>query len=99
MASPLNNAQKRTLKALAQHLEPVVTLGKLGMTPAFLKMLETELDKRELIKVRLDGFKSERKTLAPILAEKGGAELIQLVGHVVVLYRRQPDAAKRKVVV
>jgi RNA-binding protein len=51
----------------------------------------TAFQSHELIKIKLDDFKDQRKTLAPQLAEKTGSHLVTLLGHVVVLYRPRPS--------
>ena len=86
---PLTNAEKRDLKARAQHLEPVVKVGHAGVTPEFLASLDRALNDHELVKVRFSDFKEEKKTLAPLLAEKSGSELVARVGNVAVYFRRR----------
>jgi RNA-binding protein len=93
MPEPLSNPQIRKLKGLAQRMEPTLTLGKAGLSDAFVQSLNVELERHELIKVKLAEFKDQRKTLAPQMAERASAHLIALVGHVVVLYRRNEKSA------
>ncbi len=97
MEQPLTSAQRRKLKAMAQHLEPVLRVGKAGLSSAFLQSLDEALASRELLKVKFTEFKEEKKELAPVLAEKTGSCLVTRVGNVVVLYRPQPDPAKRQI--
>jgi len=88
----LTNAQIRDLKALAQRLKASIKVGKEGLSPAFLAALDQALAHHELLKVKFDDFKDEKKTLAPQLAEKSRSHLITRVGNVVVLYRPKPEA-------
>ena len=97
MTKTLNNAQIRKLKGLAQRLEPVLHVGKNGVSEAFLKSLDEALTLHELVKVRFADFKEDKKELAPVLAEKSSSALITRVGKVVVLYREQPDPARRQI--
>ncbi|PAW81241.1 MAG: hypothetical protein B9S33_16915 [Pedosphaera sp. Tous-C6FEB] len=97
MNAKLPNSTISKLKSLAQRLEPVLALGKAGVTDAFIKSLDEVLGQHELVKIKFAAFKDERKTLAPQLAEKTASQLIWVVGHVAVFYRPQPDAAKRKI--
>ena len=90
----LNNAQVRELKAQAQRLKATLKIGKEGLSPQFLAALDEVLKYRELVKVRFDEFKEQKKELAPQLAEKSGSHLVTRVGNVVVLYRPKPIAAK-----
>lgn len=93
----LTNPQIRKLKALAQRLEAHVKVGKLGLTEPFLKSLDEELVRQELVKVKFVEFKEQRKELAPQLAGKVGAHLVTLVGNVAVLFRRNPEPEKQKI--
>jgi len=87
----MTNVQRRELKAAAQRLDATVFLGKLGCTPAFLASVEVALQHRELIKVKFACFKDERETLAAEIASKTGSEVVTIVGHVAVLYRKKPE--------
>ena len=84
---PLTNAAKRDLKARAQRLEPVVKIGHAGVTPEFLASLDRALTDHELVKIRFTDFKEEKKTLAPMIAEKTGSALVARVGNVAVFFR------------
>jgi len=94
---PLNNQQKRHLKALAQKLDATVHFGKAGLTDGFLSGLNLELERHELVKVKFADHQKERHELAPQFAEKTASQLVWIIGHVAVFYREQPDPAKRKI--
>jgi len=76
------------LKAQAQTLKPTIRLGKSGLTPEFLAAFEEELERRELVKLRFEGFKDERKPLSRQLAEQSSSRLVQQVGYTAVYYRK-----------
>ena len=95
----LTNPQKRKLKALAQRLEPMLKVGKQGLSEAFLQSVNDALAHHELVKIKFGEFKEEKKQLAPQLAEKTASYLVMLVGNVVVLYRQSPDPERRKIAV
>ena len=84
---PLTNAAKRELKARAQRLDPVLKVGHAGVTPEFLASLDRALADHELVKIRFTDFKAEKKTLAPMIAEKSRSELVTRVGNVAVFFR------------
>ena len=86
----LTNAHMRVLKAQAQRLKATLKLGKEGLSPQFLAALDHALKHRELVKVKFDDFKEQKKELAPQLAEKSGSRLVTRVGNVVVLFRPKP---------
>lgn len=97
MESRLTSAQIKHLKALGALLEPVLRIGKEGLSDKFLRSVEEALDCHELIKVRFADFKEQKKELAPLLAAKTGSALVMRVGNVAVLYRQQTDPSKRKI--
>jgi len=87
----LTNAQIRTLKAQAQRLKATLKVGKEGLSPQFLSALGDALKHHELVKVKFDDFKEQKKELSPQLAEKTGSHLVTRVGNVVVLYRAKAN--------
>lgn len=93
MSQPLTNAEKRDLKARAQRLEPIAKLGHGGMSEGFLKCLDEALTVHGLVKMKFTDFKEERKTLAPVIAEKTASTLIMQVGNVAVFFRAKPALA------
>ena len=90
MLEPLNNSQIRKFKAAAQHLEPMLKVGKAGLSEGFLRSVETALSQHELVKIKFVEFKEQKKELAPQLAEKTASHLIMRVGNVMVLHRPRP---------
>ena len=91
----LTNAQLRDLKAQAQRLKATLKVGKEGLSPQFLAALDGVLKHHELVKVKFDEFKDQKKELAPQLAEKSRSQLVTRVGNVVVLYRPKPIEEKQ----
>jgi RNA-binding protein len=88
--SELTNAKIRELKARAQLLKPTLRVGKDGLSPQFLAEVDKTLQHRELIKIKFEQFKEQKKELAVSLAQQSGSHLITRVGHVAVLYRPKP---------
>lgn len=93
MATPLTSRERKQFKSRAQHLEPVVRIGKAGLSDALLRSVDEALAHHGLIKVKFDAFKEQKRALAPVLAEKTSSHLVTLVGHVAVLFRRKPEPA------
>ena len=91
---PLTNPQIRALKARAQRLKATLKVGKDGLSPEFLAALDEALKHHELIKVKFDDFKEQKKELAPQLAERSDSHLVTRVGNVVVLFRPKPETQK-----
>jgi RNA-binding protein len=91
----LSNPQKRHLRSLAHHLKPVVMIGQHGMKDSILEELEIALDSHELIKVRVSAEDREDRTeMINTMLEASGAELVQTIGHIAVLFRRNPKKPK-----
>ena len=93
----LRGLEKKYLRGLAHHLKPVVLVGKNGLTESLLAAIESALDDHELIKVKFNEFKEEKKTLSKEMERKSKAELVGLIGNVAIFYRRQAEASKRKI--
>ena len=91
----LSNPQKRHLRSLAHHLKPVVMIGQHGMKDSILEELEIALDSHELIKVRVSAEDREDRTeMINTMLEASGAELVQTIGHIAVLFRRNTKKPK-----
>ncbi len=86
----LTNAERRHLKSLAQRLDATLSIGKLGLTDSFINTVNTAFASHELLKVRLSNLKEQKKTLAAELAQKTDSQLVWLIGHVAVIYRKKP---------
>lgn len=97
MMEELNNPQIRKLKALAQRMDAQLKVGKQGLSEMFLKAVDQELSRHELVKIKFAEFKEQKKALAPQLAEKTQSHLVTLLGNVAVLFRRNPDPDKQKI--
>jgi len=91
----LSGKQRRYLRGLGHSLEAVVRVGKEGLTEALVGALDAALETHELIKVRLlDSVGADRHGVADALAEAANAEMIQVLGRTVLLYRaRKQDPA------
>jgi RNA-binding protein len=93
----LKSELKKILKARAHSLSPVVITGQNGITPAVLNEIELALDHHELIKVRVNAAdRDERAGMVAEIVEATRAEVVQAVGHVVALYRKNPLKAVQK---
>jgi RNA-binding protein len=95
-ANELSNAEKRTLKARAQGLEPVVKLGHAGLSDAFVRSMDAALTLHGLVKMKFSDFKDQKHDLAPQIAEKTASTLVMQVGNVAVFYRAKPAAEETK---
>lgn len=88
----ISPSQQRYLRSLAHDLHPVILLGAKGATDAVVKELDLALSHHELVKVKLSGGdKDERDAQMEILIKGTGAESVQQIGHIVVLFRRNEE--------
>ncbi|MFN7139874.1 MAG: YhbY family RNA-binding protein [Limisphaerales bacterium] len=97
MLERLPNPQLRKLKAMGQRLDPMLKIGKAGLTEGFLNQVNQNLEQHELIKIKFEELKEEKKELAPRIAEQTSSHLVHQVGNVIVLYRENPNPDKRKI--
>lgn len=88
----LTEAQKKRLRGRAHDLNPVVMIGQHGLKPTVLEEITSALDYHQLIKVKLSvGDRELRDDMIAQLTQYSQAQLIQRIGNVAVLYRRNPD--------
>jgi len=89
----LSNTQIRGLKARAQRLKAMLKIGREGLSPEFFAALDDALRHHELVKVKFDHLKEQKKELSPQVAQKSGSHLVTRVGNVLVLYRPKEEEA------
>lgn len=97
----MTSKERAQWRARANSLEPVIQIGKEGISDNLITQIDDTLDARELIKIRvhLETAPKTPKELAGELAQALGAEIIQVIGGILVLYRQADEekiAEKRK---
>ncbi|SEO32950.1 RNA-binding protein [Amphibacillus marinus] len=84
----LTSKQKRFLKSKAHELKPIFQVGKEGVNENMIKQINEALEKRELIKISvLQNCLEEKEDVAEQLGEGTSAEVVQIIGSVIVLYK------------
>ncbi len=91
---PLSDKQIRHLKSLAHHLKPVVWVGQHGLRESVLEELSGALDAHELVKVKIVAEKAERLEIIERMKAAVGAELVQHIGQMAILFRRNEKKPK-----
>ncbi len=88
----LTPKERQALKAQAHKLEPVVTIGGKGLTDAVVKEIDFALKSHELLKIRAGAMdRHERAAAFDAICARTGAEPVQHVGKVFVIYRKKPE--------
>ncbi|WP_313891778.1 ribosome assembly RNA-binding protein YhbY [Psychrobacillus sp.] len=88
----LTGKQKRFLRSKAHHLQPIFQVGKGGVNDALVKHIEEAIEVRELIKISiLQNCEVDKQTVADQLSKESKAELVQLIGLTVVLYKQSKN--------
>ncbi|WP_279717277.1 ribosome assembly RNA-binding protein YhbY [Chelonobacter oris] len=96
MAISLTTKQKQYLKGLAHNLKPVVMLGAGGLTEGGVAEIDHAIAHHELIKVKIAGAERETKQLIiDAIVRETDAAAVQLIGHILVLYRPAKEPAIR----
>ena len=91
----LTGKQKRYLRSLAHHIDPIFQVGKGGVNDHLIRHIEEALEVRELIKITvLNNSGEDRNEVGVELAEKAGAELVQVIGKIIVLYKESRNQPK-----
>ena len=84
----LTQKQKRFLKSIAHTLKPVVITGEGGISEGVLREIDLSIEHHELIKVRVNADdRDSRQEMIQAICSHTGAELVQSIGHIALLYR------------
>ncbi len=92
----LTSKQRKILEKAAHLLSPVVIIGSAGLTEGVIEMTENSLAAHELIKVKFNEYKDEKKDLTQELASKTNSTLVRLIGNIAILYREAEEPENRK---
>ncbi len=88
----LSGKQKRFLRGLGHGLKPVVMVGKNEVNATLIDETGTALAAHELIKVKiLESCDADRHEVADALAKGAGADIAQVLGRTILLYRRSDE--------
>ncbi|WP_044874065.1 YhbY family RNA-binding protein [Pseudomonas sp. LFM046] len=88
---PLSQEHKKQYKSIGHHLKPVLTVAENGLTEGVLAELDRALNDHELIKVQFRIIeRDDRRALIEELCAAGNCELVQVIGKMALVYRRNP---------
>ena len=92
----MTSKQRAYLKGLAMTMEPIFQIGKSSLTPENTQAISEALAARELIKIRvLNNCMDDPRELAQMVAERTHAQVVQVIGKKIVLYREGKDEKKK----
>ena len=95
----MTSKQRAYLKGLAMTMDPIFQIGKSSLTPELTAAVAEALEARELIKLNiLKNCVDDCNELAAVLAERTHAQVVQVIGKKIVLYKEAKDEKKRKIV-
>jgi len=96
-ATLLTTRQRQFLKGMAHSLSPLVQIGKDGLSSGVLDSVRKELQRHELIKVKIGNNSGlEKKSTSLQIASAVEAELVQLIGKTIILFKNNPRRPKEK---
>ncbi|MGV6809788.1 MAG: YhbY family RNA-binding protein [bacterium] len=90
----LTETQKKYLRGKAHALKPVVMIGQHGMKDSIQEEIHQALSFHQMIKIKIaGGEREERQALIALILEKNQALLVQQIGHIAIIYKRNTKKA------
>lgn len=91
----LTGKQRGFLRSMSNKLEPIVLVGKDGITPEVTDSLDKALEARELVKIKaLNNSPIDIKEATGVLMERTQSEVVQVIGNKAVFYRESKNKKK-----
>lgn len=93
----LTGKQRSYLKSLAHNMDPIIQVGKNGVTENFIKQIDELLEARELIKIKnLENSMITNKDIFDLICETLNIEFVQSIGSKLIIYRESEENKKIK---
>lgn len=92
----LTSKQRKELEKIAHDLQPIVIVGGAGVTDGVMDMVDKSLAAHELIKVKFNEYKDEKKELTEQICQKTDATLVRIIGNIAILFREKEDKEDKK---
>lgn len=99
--SKITTRMKRHVRHELKEEGPTIWVGKEGLTPALVTQVDAQLERAKMVKIRIlkTALASDTaKAIATRTAEQVGAALVEVRGHVFIIYRRRkkhPEAENK----
>jgi RNA-binding protein len=91
----LKGYERSYLKRIAHSLDPIVMIGQAGLTPGVIDAFDHALKHHELVKVRFQDYKEDRKILFQEACQKVSAQFVGLIGNIGIAFRHNYDLEQR----
>ena len=92
----MTGKQKSFLRGQAHGLQPIIQIGKQGVTETVLDTILNALEARELIKISvLQNCMAEPKEIADLIAQQTNAQIVQVIGRVIIAYKKSSKPTHR----
>ena len=93
----MKSSKRKFLCSKAHHLDSILFIGKNGIANGTLNAINNALDRHELIKIKFLDFKNKKHKLSSTIAKLTKSEIVANIGHVLILYRNNPNLTQRKI--
>ena len=93
----MTSKQRTELKSQAMKLDSIFQIGKSSLTPQSIEAIRAALKARELIKINvLKNCDDDTNELAKLIAERTGAEVVQVIGKKIILYKQNMQKLEKR---
>ena len=93
----LTSRERHYLTKLSNSVEPILRIGKNGLTENLIAAIDELLNNKELIKIKFIDFKEEKLQFAQEIAAKTNSFLVRVIGNIAIFYRISSDPEKRQI--
>ncbi len=90
----MKGSERKYLRGLAHGMKPVIQIGKKGLSPDVITHIDQALKDLELIKIKFNEFKEDKKELSAEIEQETGCEMVGMIGNIGIYYRENPDDKK-----
>ena len=94
----MTSKERTRLRAQAMKIDSIFQIGKTGISPQHAEAVREALKARELVKINvLKNCDEDITTLARVLSERTGSEVVQVIGKKIILYKKNPKKEEKRV--
>ena len=91
----LKSYQRKYLRSLAHHIKPIAQVGRDGITDGLLALIDQNLKKNELAKIKFLHYKDKKKEYSNRISIKTKSHIVGSIGNILILYRISDIPANR----